>query len=299
MYNCATASSWLAGFTFFSRFGHGKLYRHRDWSSKDYNFLPCAQGITKVTDKSGTNGVNISDQQENLSLESVTAPSDDQWTYSTIFTTQPQIAYPAIRLAQPNVPDETGYMKFRYQIRLTTQLELFVHLEDDFDLYNGDPKEASTSNMQQGRIAYNLPASPMYGERYYQWKEVTERKGTPTKATQDVPRAAKHPRTPHTCHTPVQTKRHTKGTSAPLHKTRQHHTTTVHTDTTTIQHRRRVMRIHCTETSIVKHIKTYHTARAVAGSGPVNAFTAGPKTKMAGNPLLTYTMKPYIWKIRK
>ena len=114
----------------FPRLGHGKVYRHRDWTSKDnYNFLiPGAQGITKITDKSGTNGVNISDQQENLSLESVTAPSDAEWTYSTIFTLQPQVAYPSIRLAQPSVPDETGVMKFRYQIRLTTQLELFPML---------------------------------------------------------------------------------------------------------------------------------------------------------------------------
>lgn len=34
-------------------------------------------------------------------------------------------------LAKPDVPDETGKMKFRYQIRLETELEGLYHIKPD------------------------------------------------------------------------------------------------------------------------------------------------------------------------
>lgn len=45
-------------------------------------------------------------------------------------------AYPMHMLAQPKVPDETGYMKFRYQIHYETELELLMHIRPDYRKVN-------------------------------------------------------------------------------------------------------------------------------------------------------------------
>lgn len=86
-----------------------------------------------------------------LTKDSVTTPdttySHNQEFYNTdnaasTTTTTEQAAFanrtswPAIGLAQPVVPDETGIMKFQYQIRLTTELEIINHIKPDFT--NGD-----------------------------------------------------------------------------------------------------------------------------------------------------------------
>jgi len=155
----------------FPRLHHGKLYRQRDFSSKDnYNFLiPGAQGVTKVLTKDGKNGIQLYDQQENLQLESYTAPSDNMWVYTTQLTTQPLVSYPAISLAQPRYTDETGIMKFRYAIRISTKLQLLLHLQPDMDEYNGSNKFPATSSVLQGRCAYNLPQVKTVGDEnaYY------------------------------------------------------------------------------------------------------------------------------------
>ena len=98
----------------------------------------------------------------NLSIESVTNINDDTNVYGTSVM-QPHVCYPSIRLAQPRVPDETGVMKFRYQVRLTTQLELLMHLLDDFDLAHGSGNYPANSSLQQGRVAFNNPSIEFKG----------------------------------------------------------------------------------------------------------------------------------------
>lgn len=43
-----------------------------------------------------------------------------------------------ICLGQPTVPDETGNMKFRYQIKLTAQLHVLLHTKPDLIKMNSD-----------------------------------------------------------------------------------------------------------------------------------------------------------------
>jgi hypothetical protein len=44
---------------------------------------------------------------------------------------QNRVIYPRLHLAQPRIPDETGYMKFRYAIRISAETHiLFHHLPD-------------------------------------------------------------------------------------------------------------------------------------------------------------------------
>lgn len=58
-------------------------------------------------------------------------------------------SYPRMHLAQPQVPDETGYMKFRYQVRMSTKLHLVFHLYPDYS--------TSTNLEYMGRQVLELP----------------------------------------------------------------------------------------------------------------------------------------------
>ncbi|ADV74759.1 capsid protein [Mosquito densovirus BR/07] len=58
-------------------------------------------------------------------------------------------SYPRMHLAQPQIPDETGYMKFRYQVRMSTKLHLVFHLYPDYS--------TSTNVEYMGRQVLELP----------------------------------------------------------------------------------------------------------------------------------------------
>lgn len=64
-------------------------------------------------------------------------------------------SYPRMHLAQPQVPDETGYMKFRYQVRMSTKLHLVFHLLPDHG--------TSTNLEYMGRQVLELPEVPATG----------------------------------------------------------------------------------------------------------------------------------------
>lgn len=51
-------------------------------------------------------------------------------TEATVFRNR--TSYPRMHVAQPQVPDETGNMKFRYQVRMSTKLHLNYHLYPDY-----------------------------------------------------------------------------------------------------------------------------------------------------------------------
>jgi len=52
---------------------------------------------------------------------------------------QTRVSYRKLHLAQPRIPDEIGYMKFRYAIRMTAETHLLFHLLPDHlnDFMNG------------------------------------------------------------------------------------------------------------------------------------------------------------------
>jgi hypothetical protein len=47
-------------------------------------------------------------------------------------TTQSQVSYPQMNLTHPWVPDEMGYMKFRYQICMSAETHVRLHLLPDY-----------------------------------------------------------------------------------------------------------------------------------------------------------------------
>ena len=143
----------------FPQLDHGKIWRWADYAnSKYYAYLiPGAQGVTTITQKDGERAIGFTNQEEFLSLESTTAPGDDLWIKTKQDTFQPQVSYPSIRLAQPRISDETGEMKFNYYLRVTTHLDTRIHLYPDYNRNYGSSSWPEAAQMQQGRIAFQLP----------------------------------------------------------------------------------------------------------------------------------------------
>jgi len=46
-------------------------------------------------------------------------------------TTQPRVSYPRMHIAQPLIPDETGYMSFRFIARMSAETHVRMHLLPD------------------------------------------------------------------------------------------------------------------------------------------------------------------------
>jgi hypothetical protein len=49
--------------------------------------------------------------------------------------TQPSVSYPMINLSHPWIPDESGYMKLRYTIRMSAETHVRLHLYPDYQSY--------------------------------------------------------------------------------------------------------------------------------------------------------------------
>lgn len=82
--------------------------------------IPGRQSIEKC------NGLNISNDN-NL----ITYKIANSSTTANVTHLSQAHAHPLICLAQPKIPDETGLMKFRYQIRVNTKLHLDIILRPD------------------------------------------------------------------------------------------------------------------------------------------------------------------------
>jgi hypothetical protein len=80
-------------------------------------------------------GTNITQQGEILVDQSV------KTGYASYITNniQTRLSYRRLHLAQPRIPDEIGYMNFRYAIRMTAETHLLFHLLQDHlnDFMNG------------------------------------------------------------------------------------------------------------------------------------------------------------------
>jgi hypothetical protein len=47
-------------------------------------------------------------------------------------TTQPRVSYPRLHIVPPFVPDETGYMRFRYIARMSAETHIKLHLLPEY-----------------------------------------------------------------------------------------------------------------------------------------------------------------------
>lgn len=135
----------------FPKLTHENIHMPTDiTNSNNYRFLiPGAQGTSLVgqgaTAQNYLNHQNLI-QQTNANTGNVSRVRIDNM--------QPQVCYPRIHLAQPQVADETGFMKFRFPVRITTRLYLNMHLIPDFN-----PSGTSYSNFQlRTRQVLHLPS---------------------------------------------------------------------------------------------------------------------------------------------
>jgi hypothetical protein len=85
-------------------------------------FMPGAQGQVNVNQQSKVNrqGEMVLDQMYNVGEATNVA-----------IIIQPRVSYPRLHMSQPQIPDETGHMKFRYAIRMSAETHVLFHLLPD------------------------------------------------------------------------------------------------------------------------------------------------------------------------
>jgi hypothetical protein len=83
--------------------------------------MPGAQGIQKI-------GPTTLGLQREMLTKIVYEQDSNQYVGST---TQPRVSYPRMHLTHPWIPDETGYMRFRYVIRMIAETHVTFHLYPD------------------------------------------------------------------------------------------------------------------------------------------------------------------------
>jgi len=88
--------------------------------------MPGAQGVGK------TSATTLTHQREMIADHSY---QDNHNTF-TGSTTQPRVAYPRMHLTPPYVADETGFMRFRFVIRMIAETHTIIHLLPD---HTNDP----------------------------------------------------------------------------------------------------------------------------------------------------------------
>lgn len=84
--------------------------------------VPMSEGVY-ATSSANVRQTELTDETTSYATSGVTARQ-------TLFRNR--TSYPRMHVAQPQVPDETGYMKFRYQVRMSTKLHLNYHMYPDY-----------------------------------------------------------------------------------------------------------------------------------------------------------------------
>lgn len=106
-----------------------KLHNNYMWRTLDIsaesNFrslIPMSEGVYTTT------SANV--RQTEFTDETTAYATSGVTTRQTLF--RDRTSYPRMHVAQPQVPDETGYMKFRYTVRMSTKLHLNYHMYPDY-----------------------------------------------------------------------------------------------------------------------------------------------------------------------
>lgn len=106
-----------------------KLTNNYMWRPTDINeeenfrrLIPMSEGVYTTS--------NANSKVSELTQQNSAWATSGTTTQGTLFRNR--TSYPRMHVAQPQVPDETGYMKFRYQVRMSTKLYLEFHLYPDY-----------------------------------------------------------------------------------------------------------------------------------------------------------------------
>ena len=99
-------------------------------NSNNYTTLiPGCQNIDSYTDNKSK--VYAISKQNNLTTTSVKATGESSCNVTNGQHIQ-TVSYPSIVIGQPRIPDETGVMKFRYKVRVITEINGTWHLYPEF-----------------------------------------------------------------------------------------------------------------------------------------------------------------------
>ncbi|AYH52680.1 VP protein [Aedes albopictus densovirus] len=126
----------------FQQLTNNYMWRPLDISNET-NFrslIPMSEGVYTTTSP------NL--RQTEFTDETTAYDMSGATTKQTLFRNR--TSYPRMHIAQPQVPDETGFMKFRYQVRMSTKLHLNFHMLPDYGTYkNLDYMNRQTISLPQ------------------------------------------------------------------------------------------------------------------------------------------------------
>lgn len=100
-----------------------------------HNYLWAPNNLDSVyTLIPGAQGVDVNPALTNTATKEIISGSTTDGSFTYYYNTlQDRRSYPRLMLGQPQIADETGEMKFRYQVRISTELEIEHHLRPDID----------------------------------------------------------------------------------------------------------------------------------------------------------------------
>jgi len=105
---------------------HGYMWRLPDMllnNEDSFNYLmPGTQGEETITAHS------LLTQKAEIIVNHMHEFGESIYTSNTI---QPRVSYPRLHMGQANIPDETGFMKFRYAVRMSAETHVLFHLLPD------------------------------------------------------------------------------------------------------------------------------------------------------------------------
>nr|AVM80381.1 capsid protein [Ambidensovirus sp.] len=106
-----------------------ELHNNYMWKPVDFSnaanyrtMIPTAEGV-EITTKANTKIEELTQENDAYATSKITTKQS---------TFRNRTSHPRMHIAQPYVPDETGFMKFRYQVRMSTELHLNFHLLPDY-----------------------------------------------------------------------------------------------------------------------------------------------------------------------
>lgn len=154
----------------FAKLGHGNLWTPIEAQVSNNTRNRHIPGKTEFT---GIGGTTNADARKLTSYTSTESTGSTSTTVVNDTFVEP-IHYPGLVLHQPHIPDETGFMKFRYQLRVETEVHVDFHMlpEGYVNTTPGSINQSAQRNAvdrfvipyqtvgPNGNSSYNVPCLP-------------------------------------------------------------------------------------------------------------------------------------------
>lgn len=113
----------------FPKLNHNYHWTTPDMFDRTKSYLLCIPSNNNIKEIAGKS--TMSHSSELMIDEPTVGTGNDAMKFSKAIIINPS-HYPAILVGQPKINDETGVMKFRYNVRITTEFHLNFHIQPEY-----------------------------------------------------------------------------------------------------------------------------------------------------------------------